>query len=480
LGLSEDNDQYAWRPLEISERIQSLPTTLALFIDSPNFTPGFLMEFLKSYHQQADYIPKHYSAIGNHLLFEGERIIKAGCVFPEFKEADFWRKSGIKVLNNEIQKQVFEDGVQFELSPSYHNASINIFLRALSYTQSVELDSEFPDSYKLTVEKMILATINFSFPDYSFPMFGDAWLNNKSNMIKLFTNWSRSFPNNPIITYFASDCKEGIKPGYLSKPLRNGGFYTFRNGWDSDATVMVVKAGPKGFFHAQPDNGTFELWVKGRNFMPDAGCYVYSGDEQIMKMRDWFRQTKVHQTLTLDNKNMETTDANLLKWETSATQDLLSYENQSYSNLKHIRSIVFVDKTFFVIVDRAVGLENGTVGIHFQLVENSKPVIKNPERKIYTQFADGNNLIIQNLDPDVVPTLVTEEGKVSYKYREEIPRPAFAFEKAKQQESIEFISVVLPFKGLKPPTIKLAKKQIKNGVTILSLIVNGKNYEVKL
>lgn len=28
---------------------------------------------------------------------------------------------------------------------------------------------------------------------------------------------------------------------------------------------MVVKAGPKGEWHCQPDNGTFELWANGRN-----------------------------------------------------------------------------------------------------------------------------------------------------------------------------------------------------------------------
>ena len=33
LGLSKDNDQYAWRPLEVSERIQSLPATFNMFVN---------------------------------------------------------------------------------------------------------------------------------------------------------------------------------------------------------------------------------------------------------------------------------------------------------------------------------------------------------------------------------------------------------------------------------------------------------------
>lgn len=41
---------------------------------------------------------------------------------------------------------------------------------------------------------------------------------------------------------------------------------------------MVVKAGPKAFWHCQPDNGTFELWFNGKNLFPDSGAYVYAGE----------------------------------------------------------------------------------------------------------------------------------------------------------------------------------------------------------
>ena len=47
---------------------------------------------------------------------------------------------------------------------------------------------------------------------------------------------------------------------------------------------MVVKAGPKGEWHCQPDNGTFELWFNGRNLFPDTGAYVYAGSAEVMKL----------------------------------------------------------------------------------------------------------------------------------------------------------------------------------------------------
>lgn len=485
LGLSKDNDRYAWRPLEVSERIQSLPATFKLFLSSPNFSPQFLLEFLKSYAEQADYIPPRYTDIGNHLLFEAQRMITAGCFFPELKNATSWRQSGVEVLNREIKKQVYPDGMQFELSPTYHNAAINIFLQALRSMQLSGLEREFPDSYQNTVEKMIMATINFSFPDYSYPMFGDAWLADKSGMLKQFKPWTEVFPNNRVIQYFASEGKQGTLPSYLSHGLTTAGFYTFRNGWKDEATVMVLKASPPGEFHAQPDNGTFELWVKGRNFTPDAGCYVYSGDEEITKLRNWYRQTRVHQTLTLNNENMKVTDAKLIQWKTDPKLDILTYSNPSYPALDHRRSVLFIDRQYFLIIDHASGSAKGNLGIHFQLKEDSHPLFDQQQNSIHTRYEDGNNLLIQNLDTNK-SSLTEEEGKVSYVYRQELKRPAFVFEKIKDTDKGQsFITILYPYNGTKTPEIRMeenTENNINMGKLDISLTIDGvkKNIQTTL
>src|SRR3712207_8323615 len=95
----------------------------------------------------------------------------------------------------------------------------------------------------------------------------------------------------PYTTLFRSD--------YLSKGFLTSGFFIFRNSWKTDATQMVVKAGPKAFWHCQPDNGTFELWFNGKNLFPDSGSYVYAGEGEVMAERNWHRQTAVHNTVTL-------------------------------------------------------------------------------------------------------------------------------------------------------------------------------------
>lgn len=482
LGLSMDNDKYAWRPLEVSERLNSIRDAFNLFISSPNFTPAFLMEFLNSYTQQSGYLITHYAAEGNHRLFESQRAIAAGCFLPELKAAPGWRKSGIDVLTTEIKKQIYPDGMQWELSPNYHVAMIDIFLNGLRLAKQAGLEKEFPGNYKATVEKMILAVINFSFPDYIYPMFGDAKLPSKSVALRQYKNWAQDFPDNEVIQYFATDGKKGHIPDYLSHGLTTSGFYTFRNGWDKKATVMVLKASPPGEFHAQPDNGTFNLWVKGRNFTPDAGSYVYSGDSDIMKLRNWYRQTRVHSTLTLNNENMAITKAHQDKWETGNNLDILTYTNPSYKNLDHQRSVLFIDQKYFLIIDNAIGTDTGTLGTHFQLKEDSKPVYDKAGDKVYTTYDDGNNLLIQNLNKDKI-LLSEEEGKVSYAYRQEEERPAFVFEKQKTDVNTQsFITVLYPFEGSKAPEIKVtedAGNNYEKGNLDIAISIDGKTKKIQ-
>ncbi|WP_264530912.1 heparin-sulfate lyase HepC [Flavobacterium sp. N502540] len=482
LGRSKENDQIAWRPLEVSERIQSLPGTFNLFVVSPNFTPAFLMEFLNSFSKQTAYIPKNYSKEGNHLLFEAQRVLGAGASFPELKAAEEWRKSGIEILNREIKLQVLPDGVQWELSPIYHVACIDIFLKAYKSAKMAGVEKEFPETYSKTIEKMMVATANISFPDYSTPMFGDSWIFDKNGRIKQFLSWSKMFPENGLLKYLGTAGAEGQLPNYKSQALSDGGFYTFRNGWNDQSTVMIVKAGPSAEFHAQPDNGTFELWVKGRNFTPDTGCYIYSGDAEVTKMRNWFRQTKVHSTLTLDNQNMVITKAKENKWSTSKNLDQLTYTNPSYTDLNHQRTILFIDQKYFLILDKAIGKASGNLGVHFQLKEDSKPVFNKTNNSVTTTYEDGNNLLIQSLNTDKV-TLNEEEGKVSYQYAKEIARPAFVFEKAKTTAATQsFITVVYPYDGTKAPEISIKMNKVNNfekGIIDMSLQIDGKKSEVK-
>lgn len=481
-GAYANDKDFAWKAFVVSFRLNHWSGLFNLFLRSSNFSPAFLMEFLKSYHEQANYVMANYTDIGNHRLYEALHLMYAGSNFPEFKQAVAWRKSGIEVLNADIQKQVLPDGIQFELSPGYHIGTIKIFLDALHIAQLAGIANEFPISYSQLVEKMVLGVGKYSFPDYTYPLFGNSFKTNKETMLKNYREWAKVFPANKVIEYYATDGATGQKPNYLSSKLPNAGFYAFRNGWNTNATVMQIKAGPPAGFHSQPDNGNFVLWVKGRNFTPDAGSFVYAnvGDQENAK-RDWYRSTKAHQTLTLNNQDL-INDAKLLKWQTTDTLDVLSYLNPNYPNLQHQRVFLFVNQSYFIILDRAIGTATGTLGIHFNLKEDSEPRFDQSNHRVYTTYTDDNNLMIQSFNKET--TLKKEDSFVSYEYQKESPRPAFVFEKPKTNTTDQnFITVVYPYQGKVPPAIQItpnAQHDLAKGEIDLNVNIGGKNKHIQL
>lgn len=435
-----ENEVFAWRPLEACGRIPTAGRCLEYFKTSKYFTPEFLLTYLSNLHKHAAYVTRHYSAEGNHLLFQAQYVLYAGIFFPELIDAPKWRKSGIAVLNKEINKQMYDDGMLWELDLGYHQGAIGTFLSAYEMSLINNYGKEFPESYLKTVEKMILATMNTTFPNNLAPHFSDG---KAGTSPKLYQNWLRYFPNNKQIAYMASEGKSGELPPYLSNALKNSGFYIFRNGWKKDATVMILKAGPPAEWHNQPDNGTFDLYINGRNFFPDGGCYVYGGDEEVLKKRAWFRQTMVHKTLTLNNANIEEMNSKRLLWSLEGDVEKLVVENQSYRGLKHRRSVFFVDKRFFVIVDEAQGNAKGNVAIHYQFPEQTVNTLTK-RNKINTLYNDGNNVCLQVFGPKNM-RMVEEEGWISHSYLQKNKRPAFGFESSKNKEnSVRFITVIVP------------------------------------
>ncbi|NDV82120.1 heparin-sulfate lyase HepC [Bacteroides sp. 51] len=480
-GLVE-NVRFAWRPLEVSHRMQDQTNQFQYFIVSPSFTPEFLTEFLVNYHKHVIHLLGNYSEKGNHLLFEAQRTIYAGAFFPEYKDASAWRKRGIDVLNREIEIQVYDDGGQYELDAHYHAAAINIFCKALYMADANGFRGEFPQSYMDTIEKMIVFYMNICFPDYTNPCFSDAQIGAKHAELRNYREWMKLFPKNEQIRYFATEGKEGKLPQNLSRAFKTTGFYTFRNSWKKDATVMVMKAGPEGFWHNQPDNGTFELWFNGKNLFPDSGVYVYAGDSEVTKQRNWFRQTMVHNTLTLDNKTLETTQSVCKYWNGEGNVQTLVTENPGYAGLTHRRTVFFVDNTYFVLVDEAYGDAVGEVNLHYQLAEG-KVDLDPKTMMVNSDYAGSSNVKLQCFGEKPL-TMKEEEGWYSTTYRKRAERTALSFNTQKQTgDTSRFITVIYPLTDrAKAPELsaKFNNKEFSASGVEVEVKVNGKKQVLKI
>ena len=458
---------YAWRSIEAGIRGHNWTGLYQRFIDSPNFTPEVLVAFLNSLYDHADFLMTVYRTKSNWGLMEAEGMAFIAITFPEFNDSEKWKTEAFRRLNNEINLQVYPDGHQRELAMGYHLGCINWFLRTYELAKLNGIEKAFPETYLKMIEKMCEVPMKLCHPDGTNAQFGDAWTGTPGQHSERFMEWANKFGRDDFL-FLATGGKQGRRPDSTAYALSQSGLYSMRSGWDREAVSLVLKCGPDGGSHSQPDNGTFELYAGGSILMPDAGSFIYSGDPEG---RRWFRQTKVHQTLTLNGENTAYTPK-LLLWQPGENLDIIVVENQSYDNLSHRRSVFFVDKRYFVIVDEAVGNATGDIDIHFQFAPGDA-IFNRGNFSVASDFTEGWNVLVQTTSQPGLE-LIEEEGWVSFQYRKKEPRPAFCYrlKKAKNQDKVQFVSLVIPFEK-SAPEIQVKDFSVLSGKINLVLAENG-------
>jgi heparan-sulfate lyase len=361
LGIDSPNECFSWRPLEVGIRLLRWPRQFTLCLDSKSITPEFLMEFLRSYHENASVLMRSFSPAGNHLIHQSSGILRAGICFPEFKDAESWIKAGVDNLNEEITRQSYPDGCHYELDPGYHIGVVESYDEAIQVAvRNGRLDL-FPPECLGQLVRMTNYYLDYCYPDGTHPCFSDARRHDDladTELLKDVSGYCDS-PATRQLLWFATDGKEGDAPAYKSSGHPDTGFYCFRNGWTEGSIIMPVKATERGMWHAQPDFGTFELWAYGKVLMPDAGAYTYSGDEEIERWRAYFKATARHNALTLDDRDYDKPQPKVLQWTPEGRVQCLTVEHQAYEGLTRRRSIEFVDEKYFVVTDVVSGPASG-------------------------------------------------------------------------------------------------------------------------
>ena len=132
-------------------------------------------------------------------------------------------------------------------------------------------------------------------------------------------------------------------------------------------------------------------------------------------------------------------------WQPEGAIQTLVTENPSYKNLKHRRSVFFVDNTYFVIVDEMTGSAKGSINLHYQMpkgeIANSRE-----DMMFLTQFEDGSNMKLQCFGPDGM-SMKKEPGWCSTAYRKRYKRMNVSFNVKKDgEEAVRYITVIYPVK----------------------------------
>ena len=480
--LTKKSPWFVRRGMECENRNRCLMQVLPFMIHSPKFDSETLLSVLYMLHHQTEQIRKVYAKKGNHLLADLDGVLATATQFPEFKKSDEWLDEVLNKYPGLMFSEILADGMNKELIFSYHTMYIGLFTKFYKKLEGLGLEDRLPDEFHQRLEKMHEIFAYQAYPDMTYCQFGDAWKKDPGALTWMFKkHHQRNYPNNEFYSFLASSGERGSKPQVSSRAYPESGFYFLRSDWSDQAIFMPVKANKtKGEWHNHIDNGTFGLYAYGRNFMNDSGSYLYASDDpEQQRWREWFKSTKVHQTLTLNEQNINL-ESECLYWSDESKLTALVFENNSYENLRHRRTILFVDKQYFIIHDQAIGDAEGEVKIHFQLVP-SEIVFNASEGLVSTQFKSGPNLVVHSRALQGKTQLEKEDGWISYEQKIKQERPAWCLKQDKKAEQdLGFLTVLEPLReGEKSRGVNVSVLPFEGGIKYLIESSKGKR-EVSL
>jgi uncharacterized heparinase superfamily protein len=206
---------------------------------------------------------------GNHLV-KNIKSLAWGSAFFEGSEAEQWRTTAIRLLTQELPRQILPDGVHYERSPAYHNQVLADVTETRAALGAVAALDD-------TIEKMARASSLLTHPDGLPAQYNDAGL---------------------TMAYRAKvlDAPAPEQGGFA---LPASGYFGFR----SPTFYFVCKMGRIGAddlpAHAHADIGSFELSVEGQRMIVDQGVFEYIDGAR----RDQSRATAHHNCFTLGDRS---------------------------------------------------------------------------------------------------------------------------------------------------------------------------------
>lgn len=277
---------------------------------------AFRFRLLRSLYLHGDFTARNLERSdvnGNHYTADAVGLHAAGLVL----DVPRWRDYGWQILQEELPRQVWPDGVDFEASASYHRLVAELFFLAALHRERLGLD--VPDTYRERIRAMAAFTAAYTRPDGCAPHWGDADdaralplggadVNDHRHFIGAVAS---AWDDDELRKYFSGSRAEvawliGVDaaatlPGEVSllgpQKFPDGGVYILREGDD----YVFIDCGPVGLAgrggHGHNDCLSFEATLAGVRLVTDCGSFVYTADPV---WRNRFRSTEFHNTPKLD------------------------------------------------------------------------------------------------------------------------------------------------------------------------------------
>ncbi|GAB1857449.1 alginate lyase family protein [Flavobacteriaceae bacterium MHTCC 0001] len=287
-----------------------------------------------------------YHLLGNHLLENGYSLL-FGAYY--FKDISLYKKAK-KILTEELNEQILNDGGHFELSPMYHQILLHRLLDCINLIKLNPWEGKegFIEYLKLKAIKMLAWSKKVTFKNGTIPMVNDSSYDIAASSKELF-KYAKA------IGLTIEDLELG-ESGY--RMIRNKQYELF---------IDVGNVGPNyqpG--HAHADMFNFEFRVKGQPCIVDTGVSTYNKGAK----RHFERKTKSHNTVSIADLDQSQVWGGFRVGKRAKInsliekKDSISAEHNGYSKIVGNHSRTFMFKDDHIIISDTVTKPNNGVVLH--------------------------------------------------------------------------------------------------------------------
>lgn len=401
---------------------------------------------------------------GNHQTRGLCALAMLSILLKDFEGADNWYYHAMTLLGEHLDKEINDDGFQFERTIHYHMSDIGTYF----YVYQLAKKSNLPiDSvWKNKLESLFTTLTKIAFPDKSAPVLSDdtdtPW--GEKNDISGSMTLGYLLFEDPEIGYFANDKLstkfywnaseaqleklknvQSLPPQDLSLSFPETGYYVMREGWNSNDKMLVVSAGVDSEKpdHQHGDILGIQAMANGQVVLPNYQvCYS-------LKDLELFKNSMTKNVALVDDelqgkrytsnkggsgfgKFKELPQPKVIAFESNDDLDIFAGSHDGFKNIgvTYSRQVIYVKDDFWIVKDNFSSAENH----NYKQVWQGHYSLENGSDLLRSTFENGSGLDIFQLN-------TTDEVET-----DGVRGKEWSIVSKRNQKEFQFVTVIFPFK----------------------------------
>jgi hypothetical protein len=360
----------------------------------------------------------YYFSPNTHLTGEALALYVVGTALPELAGAARWAATGRQILLGEIERQVLGDGGHAERSTHYQRYTLDFYLLALLTARRAG-DEETAARVGAAVGRLAEFTRVMADDEGRLPTIGDddggmLWplTGRRPDDVRDSLSVAAIALDRPALAPWGiteeavwvtgagavanvlASAEDPARP-IASRALVDTGYFVAR---DNEGGHAVFDAGAHGYLnagHAHADALAVTLTLAHQPLLVDPGTSTYTMDSRL---RDRFRSTMNHNTVTVDGRSQSLpagpfhwqtrADATLEAWRHGEALDWVEGAHDGYAPLRHRRALVRTVRGGWLIADEILGGGHHEASAHWHF--NPGWTVEAEGSRVRASHADGD------------------------------------------------------------------------------------------